>query len=59
MLVDFAKLQGFSGDELKKLEDVLARSKDVDEAITEFRKFKEDTAEATLPKPKNESGNRH
>ena len=35
-------LQGMSGDELKRLEDVLARAKDVDEAIKEFRRFSDD-----------------
>jgi integrase len=42
MLVDFARLQGYEESELKRLEEVLARSKDVDEAITEFRRFKEE-----------------
>jgi integrase len=43
MLLDFAKLQGYEPEQLKKLEDVLARSKDVNEAIEEFRKFKDDS----------------
>jgi len=43
MLIDFAKLQEYEPDQLKKLEDVLARAKDVDEAIDEFRKFKDDS----------------
>ena len=47
MLLDFARLQGYSDDEIKRFEDVLARSKDVDEAITEFKRFKEN------PKPMN------
>jgi hypothetical protein len=46
MLLDFARLQGYSGDELKRLEDVLARSKDVEEAIQEFKRFKEDGKKA-------------
>jgi len=45
MLVDFAKLQGYSGDELKRLEEVLARAKDVDEAIKEFRRFKDNPSD--------------
>jgi len=42
-----AKLQGYSDDQLKKLEDVLARAKDVDEAITEFRRLKDDAKAAS------------
>lgn len=38
-LLDFAKLQGFSTEKLKRLEEVLARAKSVDEAINEFRKL--------------------
>jgi integrase len=34
MLLDFAKMRGYEPDQLKKLEDVLARSKDIEEAIT-------------------------
>lgn len=41
MLLDFAKLQGYETEKLRKLEEVLARSKDPDEAITEFRKLSE------------------
>ncbi len=41
MLLDFARLQGYSDEEIKRFEDVLARSKDVDEAITEFKRFKD------------------
>ncbi len=37
MLLDFARLQGYDENRLQKLEDVLARAKTVDEAITEFR----------------------
>lgn len=40
-LLDFAKLQGFNEEKLRRLEDVLARSKNVDEAIKEFTRFKE------------------
>jgi integrase len=45
MLIDFAKLQGYEESELKRLEEVLARSKDVDEAIQEFRRFKGEDSE--------------
>jgi hypothetical protein len=56
MLVDFAKLQGYSGEDIKKLQDVLARAKDVEEAVQEFRKFKDDTNKALMgdiTKPKH------
>lgn len=59
MLLNFAKLQGYDEDQLKRLEDILARAKNMDEAITEFRELKEDTTEAEAQKPKRESGNRH
>jgi len=39
MLLDFAKLQGYETEQLKKLEEVLARSKDIEEGISEFRKL--------------------
>jgi integrase len=39
VLLDFAKAEGYDADKIKRLEDVLARGKDVDEAITEFRKL--------------------
>jgi len=42
MLIDFARLQGTPEDELRKLGEILARAKDVDEAITEFRRFKDE-----------------
>lgn len=42
MLLDFAKLQGYEEPELKRLEEVLARAKDMDEAIKEFKRFKEE-----------------
>ena len=47
LLLNFAKLQGYGDDQLKKLEDVLARAKDVDEAITEFRRLKDDAKAAS------------
>jgi integrase len=45
MLIDFARMQGTSEDELKKLDEILARAKDVDEGIKEFRRFKEEHEE--------------
>jgi hypothetical protein len=47
-LLDFAKLQGYGETELKRLEEVLARAKDVDEAIKEFRRFKEEPETKTM-----------
>ena len=47
ILLNFAKLQGYGDDQLRKLEDVLARAKDVDEAITEFRRLKDDAKAAS------------
>ena len=46
------KDMGFKDDEIKRFEDVLARSKDVDEAITEFRRFKDNPKTRT-----NHNGN--
>lgn len=43
MLVDFARLQGTPESELRKLEEVLARAKTVDEGITEFRRLQEES----------------
>lgn len=40
MLVDFARLQGTPETELRKLEEVLARAKTVDEGIAEFRRLR-------------------
>ena len=45
MLIDFARMQGTSEDELRKLDEILARAKDVDEGIKEFRRFKQDHEE--------------
>ena len=45
MILDFAKLQGFTGEKLKRVEDALAKAKDVDEAIEEFRKLEDEGAE--------------
>lgn len=46
MLIDFARMQGTPEGELKKLDEILARAKDVDEGIKEFRRFKDDSADA-------------
>jgi hypothetical protein len=45
-LLDFARLQGYPEDKLKRLEDELARCKNTDEAIKEFRRLEEDTDES-------------
>jgi hypothetical protein len=55
MLIDFAKLQGYEEDQLKKLEEVLARAKDVDEAIKEFRRFKGDIKKGIFHIAKSEA----
>lgn len=52
MLIDFARLQGTPTEELQKLDEILARAKDVDEGIKEFRRFKEGAEE---PKPQRKS----
>jgi integrase len=56
MLMDFARLQGYGDEELKKLEDVLARAKDVDEAITEFRRLREEEGEPASRQVSNNGG---
>ncbi|MDR0471476.1 MAG: site-specific integrase [Nitrososphaerota archaeon] len=43
MLLDFARLNGCSDEEIKKLENVLARAETIEEGLEVFRKFKEDT----------------
>lgn len=40
-LLDTAKLLGFDEERLKRLEEVMARSKNLDEAIGEFKKLKD------------------
>jgi integrase len=42
MLIDFARMQGTPEDELRKLDEIFARAKDVDEGIKEFRRFKDE-----------------
>jgi len=44
MLLNFAKLQNMGEDKIRKLEEILARAKDMDEAITEFRRLKDESA---------------
>jgi integrase len=46
MLLDFARLQGYDDEKLKRLEETLARAKTVDDAITEFRRFAQEPKEA-------------
>ena len=50
MLLDFAKLQGYETEQLKKLEEVLARSKDIEEGISEFRKLGDQAQSKEAPK---------
>jgi len=50
MLIDFAKLQGYEPEQLRKLEEVLAKAKDVEEGISEFRKFSDQADTTTQPK---------
>jgi len=40
-LLDTARLLGFSEEKMKRLEEVLARTKSVDEAVTEFKKLRD------------------
>lgn len=40
-MIDFAKLQGYNEEKMRKLRDVLARAKDLDEGIREFRRFQQ------------------
>lgn len=41
-ILDFARLQGYGEGELRRLEGILARAKDIDEGIREFRRFQEE-----------------
>ncbi len=43
-IVDFARLQGASDEEIRRMQEVLARAKDVDEAVEEIRRLREDEA---------------
>lgn len=51
VLLDFAKAEGYDADKIKRLEDVLARGKDVDEAINEFRKLQDNGLSHNQRKP--------
>jgi integrase len=42
MLVAFAKLQGYDDEKIKRLSEVLQRSKDLDEGIGEFKRLEDD-----------------
>ena len=44
-IIDMAKVFGFSEDKIKKMEDVLAKHRNVDESIQELSRLKEDTDE--------------
>ena len=44
-LLDTARLLGFGEERLKRLEEVLAKSKNVDEAVEEFKKLQEEPEE--------------
>jgi len=45
-LLDTARLLGFNEEKIKRLEEILARTKNVDEAIEKFRRLQEDPPEA-------------
>ncbi|RLG99255.1 hypothetical protein DRO19_02755, partial [Candidatus Bathyarchaeota archaeon] len=36
-ILDFARLQGYSEEEIRKLEEVLAKSESIEEAVKKFR----------------------
>ena len=40
--MDTAKLLGFSEEKIKKIEEILAKYKSIDEAMDEIRKLRED-----------------
>jgi hypothetical protein len=42
-IIDIAKVFGFSEEKIKKMEDVLAKHRSVDESIQELSRLKEDT----------------
>jgi hypothetical protein len=45
MLLNFAKLQGYEDDQLRRLEDILARrAKDRDDAISDYRRLKDEVS---------------
>jgi hypothetical protein len=55
MLIDFATLQGYEPHQLKRLEDVLARAKDMDEAISEFRRLNYESKRGKFHIPRSEA----
>jgi hypothetical protein len=59
MLLDFARLQGYDDQNLRKLEDVLARAKDVDDAITEFRRLRTDSDSTDPRNSRNAAGGKY
>ena len=46
-LLDTARLLGFGDERLRRLEEVLARTKNVDEAVEEFKKLREEPDDPT------------
>lgn len=50
-LLDTARLLGFGEERLKRLEEILAREKNVDEAIEQFKKIREEPDDP--PRPNN------
>ncbi len=59
MLIDFAKIQGYETEQLKKLEDALARAKDPEEAINEFRRLKGEDEQSTHRGKENKAANKY
>jgi len=47
-MLDFARLQGYEDEKLKRLEEVLVRAKDIDEGIREFKRFQEKQGSKTM-----------
>lgn len=52
MMLDFARMQEMPEDQLKKLDEILGRAKDVDEGIKEFRRFREEHEDQEKPRKK-------
>jgi integrase len=48
-ILDFARLQGYEEEKIRKLEDILAKAKDIDEGIREFKRFQETEKTKSLP----------
>jgi len=38
-ILDFARLQGYEEEKIRKLEEILAKAKDIDGGIREFKRF--------------------